>query len=192
MVVDVIENPPWDDLTGIERHAACLVAARAGDRKALAALVADLTPLLWHDARGNGLDKQAAEDVAQNVWLGFWRHLDRLREPRALVGWLIVAARRESRRNWPDAKRISAETTEDMPSDLGLPEPEALRTERDRTLWAAFARLPRRCQELLRLTVLEGRAEYQAVAEAMVMPRGSIGPTRGRCLKALRTELERG
>ncbi|MET1073922.1 MAG: sigma-70 family RNA polymerase sigma factor [Umezawaea sp.] len=190
----MIENPdtPWEDLTGTDRHAACLLAARDGDRRALAALVSDLTPLIWHVARGNGLDKQAAEDVAQNVWLGFLRHLHRMREPRALVAWLIVAARREARRTWPEAKRVSAEATEDVPSDFGLPEPEALRDERDRTLWAAFGRLPRRCQELLRLTVLEGRAQYEAVAAALTMPRGSIGPTRGRCLKNLRSELEQG
>lgn len=190
----LIETPdtPWEDLTGIDRHAACLRAARAGDRKALDALVADLTPLIWHVARGNGLDRQAAEDVAQNVWLGFLRHLHRMREPRALVAWLLVTARRESRRTWPESKRLSAEETEDMPSNFGLPEVEALRDERDRTLWAAFGRLPRRCQELLRLTVLDGRAQYEAVSEALVMPRGSIGPTRGRCLKNLRAELEQG
>jgi RNA polymerase sigma factor (sigma-70 family) len=190
----LIETPdtPWEDLTGIDRHAACLQAARAGDRKALDALVADLTPLIWHVARGNGLDRQAAEDVAQNVWLGFLRHLHRMREPRALVAWLVVAARRESRRTWPESKRVSAEETPELPSNLGLPEDEALRGERDRTLWAAFGRLPRRCQELLRLTVLEGRAQYEAVSQALVMPRGSIGPTRGRCLKSLRAELERG
>lgn len=190
----LIETPdtPWEDLTGIDRHAACLQAARAGDRKALDALVADLTPLIWHVARGNGLDRQAAEDVAQNVWLGFLRHLHRMREPRALVAWLVVAARREARRTWPESKRVSAEETPELPSNLGLPEDEALRDERDRTLWAAFGRLPRRCQELLRLTVLEGRAQYEAVSQALVMPRGSIGPTRGRCLKSLRAELERG
>lgn len=62
--------------------------------------------------------------------------------------------------------------------------------DRDQRLWHAFARLPQRCQELLRLTVLAGRAEYRAVAEAMHMPRGSIGPTRGRCLNTLRELLE--
>ena len=50
-------SPPWEGLEGRERHAACLVAARAGDRKALDVLVAELTPLVWHVARGNGLDR---------------------------------------------------------------------------------------------------------------------------------------
>jgi DNA-directed RNA polymerase specialized sigma24 family protein len=67
-----------------------------------------------------------------------------------------------------------------------MPEAEVLRDERDRKLWSAFRRLPARCQELLRLTVLAGRAEYRIVAERMGMPHGSIGPTRGRCLNSLR------
>ena len=67
------------------------------------------------------------------------------------------------------------------------PEHEVLRTERDRALWSAFHKLSQRCQELLRLTVLAGRAEYRAVAEALHMPHGSIGPTRGRCLNNLRS-----
>src|SRR2546430_14095499 len=91
-------SPPWEGLEGRERHAACLVAARAGDRKALDVLVAELTPLVWHVARGNGLDRTTAEDGVQTVWLALLRHLDRLDEPKALGGWLITTARREGNR----------------------------------------------------------------------------------------------
>jgi RNA polymerase sigma factor (sigma-70 family) len=156
-------------------------------------LVAELTPLVWHVARGHGLDKATAEDVVQTVWLALLRHLDRLNEPRALVGWLVVATRRESRRTWTPARReanLSDEVAEHLESDFGLPEDAALVDDRDHRLWRAFGRLSQRCQELLRLTVLAGRAEYRAVAEALSIPRGSIGPTRGRCLTTLRTHLE--
>jgi DNA-directed RNA polymerase specialized sigma24 family protein len=77
-----------------------------------------------------------------------------------------------------------------MPSAHPAPEEEAVRSDRDRRIWRAFWRLPQRCQELLRLTVLAGRAEYRAVAETMHMARGSVGPTRGRCLDNLRDLLE--
>ncbi|MBM7813566.1 RNA polymerase sigma factor [Saccharothrix algeriensis] len=180
--------------SGPERHAALLTAARTGDRGALDRLVAELTPLVWHVARGNGLDRSTAEDVVQTVWLSLLRHLDRIAEPRALAGWLIVTTRREAHRAWREANgraALSTDSAADVPDTRWLPETEALRDDRDRRLWRAFAALPRRCQELLRLTVLAGRAEYRAVAEALSMPRGSIGPTRGRCLTALRTRLER-
>ncbi|MEU4739727.1 sigma-70 family RNA polymerase sigma factor [Actinosynnema sp. NPDC023658] len=187
------ERPPWEGLDGTDRHAACVVAARDGDRRALDVLVADLTPLVWHVARGHGLDRSTAEDVVQTVWLALLRHLDRLVQPRALAAWLVVATRREAQRTWTPARReaaLSDELMDQMESEYGLPEDAALVDDRDHRLWRAFGRLSQRCQELLRLTVLAGRAEYRAVAEALSMPRGSIGPTRGRCLTMLRTHLE--
>src|ERR1700744_153863 len=49
----VAEDAPWWELTGYSKHAACLIAARSGDRKALDELVSDLNPLVWHVARSH-------------------------------------------------------------------------------------------------------------------------------------------
>jgi RNA polymerase sigma factor (sigma-70 family) len=183
-------SPHWEELSGHDRHAACLVAARAGDREALDALVVELMPLVWHVARGQGLGRTEAEDVVQTVWLTLLRHLHTVSEPKALASWLITTTRRAARRgNGAVADReepLADDMVAQVPTEHALPEREALRSDRDRRLWTAFRRLPQRCQELLRLTVLAGRAEYRAVAEALRMPRGSIGPTRGRCLEMLR------
>lgn len=180
---------PWEGLDGRDRHAACMIAAQAGDRSAFDVLVAELTPLVWHVARSNGLDRASAEDVVQTVWLALLRHLNRLSEPRALAGWLITTTRREAQRvsnRGSGQVELSSEVAEQLPTTDPSPEHEVLRDERDRQLWTAFHKLTLRCQELLRLTVLGGRAEYRAVAEALHMPHGSIGPTRGRCLNSLR------
>jgi RNA polymerase sigma factor (sigma-70 family) len=183
-------RPLWMDLTGRDRHTACIRAARDGDKEAFDALIADLTPLVWHVARGSGLDRATAEDVVQTVWLGLLRHLHRLTEPRALAGWLITTTRREANRMRHAAVghvELSSEMAEQTAPVEPSAEHEVLRTGRDRALWSAFRKLSQRCQELLRLTVLAGRAEYGAVAEALHMPHGSIGPTRGRCLNSLRS-----
>lgn len=183
------DDPPWWELAGHERHAACLVAARSGDRGALDALVIDLSPLVWHVARGQGLDRTRAEDVVQTVWLTLLGNLNSISEPRALARWLITTTRREAQRGRGRGDReapLVDEALDTLATEDGLPEPEALRNERDRQLWSAFRRLPARCQELLRLTVLAGRVEYREVAQVLRMPRGSIGPTRGRCLANLR------
>jgi RNA polymerase sigma factor (sigma-70 family) len=185
-------DPPWEGLTGAELHAACMRAARDGDRRAMDRLVAELTPLVWHVARANGLDRSVAEDVVQTVWLALFSQLGKLRDPKALAAWLITTTRREA--THPFGRRIqpvplSDEVAEAMPSTQPAPEDEAVRADRDRRVWRAFVRLPQRCQELLRLTVLAGRAEYQLVAEALRMPRGSVGPTRGRCLDQMRDLL---
>jgi RNA polymerase sigma factor (sigma-70 family) len=167
-----------------------MLAARDGDKEAFDALIADLAPLVWHVARGSGLDRTTAEDVVQTVWLALLRHLHRLTEPRALAGWLITTTRREANRVQHRAAghlELSPELAEQTATTDPSPEHEVLRTERDRALWSAFHKLSQRCQELLRLTVLAGRAEYRAVAEALHMPHGSIGPTRGRCLNNLRS-----
>lgn len=188
----ITEDAPWWELTGYARHAACLVAARAGDRRALDALVIDLNPLVWHVARSQGLDRTVAEDVVQTVWLTLLRNLHTVAEPKALARWLITTTRREASRIRVVIERIEPladETAERLHSADGLPEEEALRSDRDRALWRAFHRLPQRCQDLLRMTVLAGRAEYDHVARALDMPRGSIGPTRGRCIATLRGYL---
>lgn len=185
-------EPHWPALAGEERHAACLAAAREGDRRALDALIADLTPLVWHVARGNGLDRATAEDVVQTVWLTLLRDLGRPADPRALAGWLVVTTRREAQRTWTPARREAAASDDsaELVSEHGLPEDAALLDDRDRRLWRAFGRLSRRCQELLRLTALAGRAEYGAVAGALSPRRGSAGPTGSRCLDVLRAHLD--
>ncbi len=185
-------EPRWERSEAVERHTAHMVAARAGDRRALNALIADLTPLVWHVARGHGLDRDTAECVVQAVWLALPRHLGRLEDPRALAGWLVVATRREARRTWPPARREAAlrDAPAELVSEHGLPEDADLVDDRDHRLWRAFGRLSQRCQELLRLGVLTGRPEYRPVAAALSPRRGGVGPERGRCLDVLRAHLD--
>ena len=62
-------------------------------------------------------------------------------------------------------------------------------SDSDTRLWQHIARLPERCQALLRVIAFADRPDYAAVAKALGMPIGSIGPTRGRCLAKLRLQL---
>jgi len=186
------QDLPWWELTGYPRHGACVVAARKGDRRALDALVQDLSPLVWHVARAQGIERTQAEDVVQTVWLTLLRNLHSVAEPRAVARWLITTTRREALRSLRSVEHeqpLVDEIADQLRAQDGLPEQEALQRDRHRELWAAFRQLSERCQHLLRLTVLAGRAEYNAVAEALGMPRGSIGPTRIRCLTSLRSAL---
>ena len=54
----------------------------------------------------------------------------------------------------------------------------------------AVTALPARSRALMRLLLLEPAPSYAEIASALDMPVGSIGPTRCRCLKALRAQLE--
>jgi DNA-directed RNA polymerase specialized sigma24 family protein len=52
----------------------------------------------------------------------------------------------------------------------------------------ALRRMPPRCRDLLRLLARPG-ATYTETAAALGIPVGSVGPTRARCLDALRREV---
>jgi RNA polymerase sigma factor (sigma-70 family) len=175
------------------RLGACLDRARNGDTSALGEVVRELNPLLWQVARAQGLTAEESADVVQTSWLELLRRLHEIRSPQALTSWLVTATRREawrarelSRRPLPDgATRLEA-----VPDPGPAPGERLLDEERDQVLWQHFQRLPERCRTLLRIVAHVARPDYSAVAEALEMPIGSIGPTRGRCLAKLRAMLQ--
>jgi RNA polymerase sigma factor (sigma-70 family) len=179
------------DVARADRLAAALERARAGDRAGLDDAVRELNPLLWRVARAQGLGVEDAADAVQTAWLALVRRLHEIRSPQALTAWLVTAVRREAWR----ARDRSRRTVPDEAALDALPDPapdgveRLLADERDRALWAAVRRLPGRCPELLRIVAHVDRPDYDAVSAALGMPRGSIGPTRGRCLAKLRELL---
>jgi RNA polymerase sigma factor (sigma-70 family) len=169
----------------------CLQRARLGERDALDEVVRELNPLLWHVARAQGLGLDEAADVVQTTWLALLRRLDEIRSPQALVVWLVTTARREAWRVRGRARRQVADgaALESLPDPGPQPGERLLADERDRALWRHFQRLPERCRALLRVVAHVDRPDYARVSEALGMPVGSIGPTRGRCLAKLREML---
>ncbi len=176
------------------RIGACLERARNGERAALGEIVRELNPLLWQVARAQGIGAEEAADAVQTTWLELLRRLDGIRSPPALTGWLVTATRREAWRVRERSRRQHAHgaaVLEALPDPAPGPGERLLTDERDRILWLHVQRLPERCRTLLRIVAHADRPDYSAVAEALGMPRGSIGPTRGRCLAKLR-EMLRG
>lgn len=174
------------------RLAACLERARAGELSALDTVVEELNPLLWHVARSQGLSSDDAADVVQTTWLELVRQLHQIRSPMALTSWLVSATRREAWHSTARRRKHSgsgAEILEQIPDDAPDIDERLGTDERHRTLWRHFALLPERCRALLRVVAQVERPDYVAIAEAMGMPHGSIGPTRGRCLAKLRALL---
>lgn len=172
--------------------AAELVAHRAGDRAATGRLARLATPVLWRVARGCGADAMTAEDAVQNGLLALVRRADAIEEPHAVLKWLIVTVRREAvrLRRAAEATDLSPDADADIPAPRDAePDDVALVHDRDRVLWRAVATLSQRCQQLLRLVAFTERPDYTAVAAALDMRIGSIGPTRGRCLAKLRLAL---
>ena len=177
------------------RMADLLAAARQGSEDALGQMVTELSPLLWQVARAAGLSSGDAEDVLQTTWMRLVAHLGDIHDSAALTSWLVTTTKREA---W----RVSAEGRRQLPADqesfAELPdqgpgsEEQVITEDQRRVLWAAIGQLSRRCQELLRIIAFAPRPDYTAVAAALGMPVGSIGPTRGRCLAKLRVLLVSG
>jgi RNA polymerase sigma factor (sigma-70 family) len=170
--------------------AADLLAHRAGDRAATGRLARRATPVLWHIARSSGADAVTAEDAVQNALLALVRWNEQIDDPQAVLRWLIVTVRREVIRLARQAARADlAPEPDDRAADVPGPEQVQLVRDRDRVLWRAVSQLSQRCQQLLRVIAFAERPDYAAISEALGMPVGSIGPTRGRCLAKLRALL---
>jgi RNA polymerase sigma factor (sigma-70 family) len=158
-------------------------------------LVPELTPMLWQVARGAGLGTEDAKDVVQTTWVNLFAHLDSIRAPGALTAWLVTATRREA---W----RVATAGRRTLPADqqwlASIPAPgksledQAVLSEEQQAIWAALRTLSPRCQELLRIVAFVPRPDYDTVATRLGMARGSVGPTRGRCLDKLRRALDAG
>jgi RNA polymerase sigma factor (sigma-70 family) len=174
------------------RAGALFEAFRRGDEGRMHDLVALLTPILWHTARAQRLDRENAEDVVQASWLALVRNADSIADPQAVLQWLIVSTRREA---WRVVKRIDRVQPQEIeegdmvtaPHDG--PEERVLRDDIDTRLWHHIERLPERCRALLRVIAFADKPDYATVARSLGMPVGSIGPTRGRCLAKLRQQL---
>jgi RNA polymerase sigma factor (sigma-70 family) len=171
------------------RAAAAFTAYRGGDIRAMDELVDLLTPVLWHTARAQQVSEAVAQDAVQTSWLRLVESSERIKDPQAVMGWLIVTVRREAWRVQKANGREDHDIDENLPDRLPDPESVALRREGHRVLWSHFDHLPPKCQALLRVIAFAERPDYAAVSEALKMPMGSIGPTRGRCLAKLRTAL---
>src|SRR5512142_368887 len=125
--------------------AAALVArARNGEKPAWDELVDRSAPLVWSICRRYRLSGADADDVSQSVWLQLVGHLDTIRDPAALPGWLATTTRRECLRMLRAAHRPHA--AGQVPDAGNIPDQQAqaaeqvlLAAERHAALREAFA-----------------------------------------------------
>jgi RNA polymerase sigma factor (sigma-70 family) len=164
-------------------------AARGGDPAAWDALVDRYLPLVTAVIRRLRLSPADADDVNQTVWLRLVEHLDRLREPRALPGWLATTARHEGLRL---LKRRGRELVVDPGgvtfdiAEVRDPGESLVEDLRSHALREAMLELPARQRELLLLLLADPPLSYEDISARLGIPRGSIGPTRARALAQLR------
>ena len=164
--------------------------ARNGDQQAWDVLVERYAPLIWAICRHYRLSRADAEDVGQRIWLQFVNHLDTIRDPAALPGWLTTTTRRECNRVVRAARGPQAAgqlADENLPDkQTRTAEQELLAAERHAVLCEAFTCLSPSRQQLMAMLIEDPPVPYTEISARLGIPVSSIGPTRRRCLDQLR------
>lgn len=171
--------------------AGLVARAKAGDDRAWAALVARYAPLVMSVCRRHRLDEADTLDVAQGVWLALLEHLDSIREPAALPGWIATTTRREclhlltgksGRQRAELVGEVDGASIDltDQLDDL------VVQAQRHAALLEALADLPPQHQQLVVLLIHDPPLAYAEIGRRLDMAVGSIGPTRQRCLEKIR------
>jgi len=120
--------------------------------------------------------------VAQTVWLQLLRHIDGIRDPQRIGGWVASTARNECLRLCRQRGRVAlvdaAEVLDALPTDS---EPAVVENEdRNAGLRAALDTLPPRQRAIVDLLTMDPPLSYGEIYGVLDIPVGSIGPTRQR------------
>ena len=126
------------------------------------------------------------QDAGQRVWLHLVAHLGNLCDPAALPGWLATTTRRECAHR-PQAAALAPDAYNIRDDQAQNAEQELLAAERHAALREAFTSLPLRYQQLITLLIHDPPMPYSQISATLVVPVGSIGPLRSRCLHQLRS-----
>ena len=159
-----------------------LVALSCGDATVWEDTTRRYEGLLRSSARAVLRSDADVDEAVQRTWVLLFRHADRIHESACLPGWLAVL--RSQQRSIPTedvADRISP-----IEADLAA---ELMRQELSRALERAVDTLPPTQRRLVRAMLREEQS-YDALSRELEIPRGSLGPLRGRAVRALRAQLE--
>jgi RNA polymerase sigma factor (sigma-70 family) len=173
-------------------------AAREGDSCAWTAIIQRYGGLIRNVARRYRLSPADIEDVSQLVWAKLFDHIDRIREPRALPGWIakttantsLAAAKTQVRVIPTDpvtlAQRKDAASQFSAAHMTNEPMEMLQRDEDLAYLRKGLDELPTEQRDLLVLLMADPPLTYQQISQRLGRPIGSIGPTRARILDRLR------
>jgi RNA polymerase sigma factor (sigma-70 family) len=165
-----------------------------GNEEAWSALIDKYKNLVFSIPIKRGFSPDDAADIFQAVCLALVSELPRLREPRALPAWLIQTTSRACFRSRDKNRRYSGEALEEgklAEESPKMPEELMAEIEREQIVRDAVSELSTDCRHLVELLFYRmPPPSYDDLAVALEIPKGSIGPTRMRCLGKLRRLLE--
>jgi len=166
-----------------------LARCRSGDEDAWRELLERYGALILSVPRRYGMKGAQADDVFADVCLALVRALPSLRDPKALPQWLLRTA---ARATWEAARRSKRAVPGEALRLAGgsLPDEEASTLEQEQAVRDALRAVPERCRRLLELLYFAVPGlSYDEIARRLGLARGSLGPTRRRCLDKMREHL---
>jgi RNA polymerase sigma factor (sigma-70 family) len=184
-----VSAPIW---SGQAPDEALIEACLAGDQSAWTALVNRYKNLVYSVPVRYRMSAEDSADIFQQVWLALFSELPNLRQAGALRSWLLTVANHRCFRLKRRAQFTagSGSAMEDVASEF--PPRWQDQAEKEQAFREAIAQIPERCQTMVRMLFYEDPPpSYADVAMRLGLAEGSIGFIRGRCLKKLRTQLER-
>jgi RNA polymerase sigma factor (sigma-70 family) len=172
-------------------------ACRRGNEDAWETLVRRYQRFVFAIPRRAGLDDDAAADVFQEVFTALVQGMDKIDDPDRIGAWILTTAKRATWRTM--RRRIAAragqtvldEEAEEVPDLDPLPESVLVGVEEQQEVRVAMSKLDERCQQLLTMLFYTNEPPaYGAVATALGLAEGSVGPIRARCLERLLRRLQ--
>jgi RNA polymerase sigma factor (sigma-70 family) len=163
-----------------------------GDAKALAELIGIFQSLVRAAARRVLRCATDVDDAVQDTWLNFVRFGDRIADPERVGAWLWTVALNSARRiQRRDSRCIVSDNVADMADAMAddVPDPDhALqRCERATVVHRAATEMRPTDQRVLSLMMDERAYDYRQISSLSGRPIGSLGPTRERIIRKLRT-----
>ncbi|MGI8806488.1 MAG: RNA polymerase sigma factor [Acidimicrobiales bacterium] len=167
-----------------------LQAAARAEPRAWQQLVQRFSGSMQTVARSYGLNQADVADVTQVVWLRLFDRLDQIREPEHVGAWLKTTTRYECLRVLRRRDRVTPVPDIELVDDVDHRDPftEAGTREQYEIVSNLIQTLPALQKDLMQMLLLDPVPTYKVISSALGIPIGSIGPTRQRCLLALRNK----
>ena len=163
-----------------------------GDSRALAELITIFQSLVKAAARRVLRCSTDVDDAVQDTWLNFVRFGDRIADPERVGAWLWTVALNSARRiQRRESRCIAADNVVDLADAMAdeAPDPDhALqRCERVSLVHRVAAEMRETDQHVLSLMMDERAYDYRQISSISGRPIGSLGPTRDRIIRKLRS-----
>jgi RNA polymerase sigma-19 factor, ECF subfamily len=164
---------------------------RTGDEKAFSQMFLKLYPSMCFYASQYTRDQPAAEDIAEESFLKVWEKRETFFNYKVLRSYLYVTIRNASL-NWIKKERSQSIHKDELSIRADVSEASVLenivRAEVFNDVYAAFAKLPPKCRQIISMIFFEGK-NTREVAEELNLSIGTVKTQKARGLMLLRNRL---